>query len=266
VLDVQPGAADSFPQELTAFQGKLFFSAVGPEGTELWKSDGTAAGTVLVKDINPGPDGSRPRLLTVHAGRLWFFAEDGEHGRELWSSDGTEAGTRLEVELLPGAESYESLFMVALGDRLVFALYGNGIWVSDGTPAGTREIHGRSADFAILTVFQGRLYYVSEGVLWSTDGTEAGTGPLPDRDGRPVINAYRFAILGGRLVFIAVDQTGHFALWQSDGTLAGTFPLHPPAGIADPNDLVRAGDRVFLSGYDWTTGNELWAVREEAAP
>ena len=265
VLDIQPGPADASPQELTAFQGKLFFSANGPEGTELWQSDGTAAGTVPVADVNPGADGSRPRLLTVHAGRLWFFAEDGEHGRELWSSDGTEAGTRLEVELLPDAASYESLFMSSLGDRLVFALYGNGIWVSDGT--GTRKIHARSADSAeTRTVFQGRLYYVSEGVLWSTDGTEAGTGPLLDRDGHPVFGAFRFAALGSRLVFIAVDQTGHLALWQSDGTPAGTFPLHPPAGIADPNDLVRAGDRVFLSGYDWTTGSELWAVREDAAP
>ncbi len=265
VRDILPGGEDSYPEELTAFQDRLFFSATGPGGIELWTSDGTAAGTVLVKDINPGAGGSSPRLLTVFAGRLWFFAEDGEHGRGLWSSDGTEAGTRLEVGQLPYAGPYESLFMVPLGDRLVFALYGIGIWVSDGAPAGTRQIHERDADNAVTpTVFQGRLYYPAEGVLWSTDGTEAGTGPLLDRDGHRIGPFSRFAVLGDRLLFTAQDALGHAALWQSDGTPAGTFPIHPPADAG--SGLVSAGGRVFLSAYDPATGWELWAVREDVAP
>ena len=54
-----PGSYGSNPQYLTNVGGTLFFTANdGINGTELWKSDGTAAGTVLVKDINPGSDGS----------------------------------------------------------------------------------------------------------------------------------------------------------------------------------------------------------------
>ena len=44
-------------------------------GSELWKSDGTSAGTVLVKDIRPGALFSRPQNLTNSNGTLFFSAE-----------------------------------------------------------------------------------------------------------------------------------------------------------------------------------------------
>ena len=46
---------------MTAVGDTLFFTADdGVNGNELWKSDGTEAGTVLVKDINPGSGSSSP--------------------------------------------------------------------------------------------------------------------------------------------------------------------------------------------------------------
>ena len=57
-----PAAASSYPGNLTNVNGTLFFAANdGTHGYELWKSDGTAAGTVLVKDINPGSGDSYAR-------------------------------------------------------------------------------------------------------------------------------------------------------------------------------------------------------------
>ena len=222
---------------------------------------------MLVADIKPGGeyDSSAPDLLTVHAGRLWFFADDGEHGRELWSSDGTAAGTRLAVELVPGPGSFAATFLAPLGDRLVFSAYGQGLWVSDGTPAGTRKIHDREVDryASLRTVFQGRLYYVVEGNLWVTDGTAAGTGPFLDRDGHPIFYPNRFAVLDGRLVFTAWDLSGA-TLFESDGTPAGTFPVQPRVALNNPYELVDAGGRVFFPSYDQATGWELWAVRKDA--
>jgi ELWxxDGT repeat protein len=258
VRDIAPGPGGSEPRELTAFQGKLYFTT-RTSGGGLWRSDGTEAGTVPVVELSP-------KLLTVHAGRLWFFAPDDEHGWELWSSDGTAAGTHLAVDFAPGPESFFYPFLVSLGDRLVVSFQEDETWVTDGTQAGTRKIHDQGIyEFHGWTVFQGRLYYTlrPEGAfrepLRVTDGTETGTGLLLDRDGQEIYDPFRFVHLDDRLVFTVADFG--IPLWESDGTPSGTFRLLPETSRGNnPRELVRAGARVFFPAYDRATGWELWAV------
>ena len=84
VKDINPGG-DSSSYYLTEFNGALYFQAInGTNGSELWKSDGTAAGTVMVKDIYTGAGQSHPSHLTEFNGALYFFADDGTNGFELW--------------------------------------------------------------------------------------------------------------------------------------------------------------------------------------
>src|SRR5262249_17877623 len=88
----------SYPRDLTNVNGRLYFTATNGDsgkanGRELWTSDGTAAGTVLVKDVFPGRDSSAPANLTNVHGLLYFTANDGVHGIEVWQHHGTSART-----------------------------------------------------------------------------------------------------------------------------------------------------------------------------
>jgi ELWxxDGT repeat protein len=87
--------SDSAPLRFVTRDGVAYFTADdGLHGTELWRSDGSAAGTRMVADIDPGSGSSNPRDLTVIGDAIWFRAWDGRHGCGVWRTDGSEAGTQ----------------------------------------------------------------------------------------------------------------------------------------------------------------------------
>ena len=91
VADINPGSTGSY--SLTNVNGELFFAANDAvHGAQLWESNGTAAGTFIVRDI--APKGQIPYVLTNVSGTLFFSVSDGIHGQQLWKSNGTAAGTR----------------------------------------------------------------------------------------------------------------------------------------------------------------------------
>src|SRR5204863_6482475 len=102
----------------------LFFTASRPDtGRELWKSDGTEAGTVLVKDIVPGPGsgaGSGPGFLTAVNGTL-FFTVYHYSGDVLWKSDGTEAGTVLVKDVTQGPEPSGATPLLTANGGILFS-------------------------------------------------------------------------------------------------------------------------------------------------
>lgn len=126
------GSSD--PSGFTEARGELFFSARDPAtGHELWKTDGTTAGTKLVKDIRPSGRDSFPQGLIALGDELLFWADDGRVGSALWKSNGSTAGTVL-VKDVSGSP------LALAGGVLLFNLYG-GLWRSDGTPEGTVFLH-----------------------------------------------------------------------------------------------------------------------------
>ena len=103
-----PGSSNP-ANHFVAFDTKLFFSANdGTHGQELWSTDGTSSGTVLLKDINPDEHQPGPRDYAVFNNKLFFGADDGTHGKELWSTDGTSSGTVLlkDINPVPQCRSY----------------------------------------------------------------------------------------------------------------------------------------------------------------
>ena len=159
----------------TVNNGQLFFIADdGVHGPELWRSDGTPAGTFLVKDIVP-PEladvpAAYPGPLFAFGDLLYLGANDGAHGQELWQSDGAMTGTTIFKEINPGVASASPVDFVAGGDLFFFSandgVHGRELWQSDGTVAGTRLVAdlypgSASANPYSLTVFSDTLYFTA---------------------------------------------------------------------------------------------------------
>jgi ELWxxDGT repeat protein len=266
----------SFPSNLTNVNGTLFFTADGSNGRELWKSAGTAAGTVLVKDIIPGSAGSGPGYLTNVNGTLFFTASAG-NGRELWKSDGTEAGTVQVKDIFPGSTgSYPHSLMNMNGTLFFTASDGtNGweLWRSDGTAAGTvlvKDIRPGSSNAYPngLTNVSGTLFFVADNAttgreLWKSDGTAAGTVLVQDiNPGSTGSNPGYLTNVNGTLFFSADDGTR--GLWQSDGTEAGTVPVSSSVQLL--RNLTDVNGTLFFSADDGVHGWELWKLVDDGLP
>ena len=114
LLDTNPATFSSWPSGFVTIGSTTYFTADdGIHGRELWKNDGTAAGTRMVADINPGSANSTGGELTNVNGTLFFPAEDDTHHNGLWKSDGTAAGTVLVKDLGPSGGRFPQARMVA---------------------------------------------------------------------------------------------------------------------------------------------------------
>jgi RNA polymerase sigma factor (sigma-70 family) len=129
VKDVCPGRIgsrlDPDSQTMAVVNGTLYFAADdGVHGRQLWKSDGTEAGTRMVKQIAPNGKDANPNMLTDVNGTLFFAAGDGTHCRKLWTSDGTEAGTvPIDKDFFPDsvpAKPVQWLMNLTVVDGLLF--------------------------------------------------------------------------------------------------------------------------------------------------
>lgn len=96
--------------------------ATGTSGIELYATNGTPAGTGIVRDINPGPaDGvGEVSYLYTWGDKVWFAGNTATAGWELWRSDGTENGTVLVHDILPGNGSSRPDMFTPMGSHLYF--------------------------------------------------------------------------------------------------------------------------------------------------
>ncbi len=259
--------------------GTLFFSANdGTNGVELWKSDGTAAGTVLVKNINSYSD-SNPENLTNVNGTLFFTVKDGAaYGRELWKSDGTAAGTVLVKDIRAGTNDSDASHITNVNGTLFFSANDgtNGVelWKSDGTAAGTvivKDIYAGSngGNPSELTNVNDTLFFrANDGTngieLWKSDGTEAGTVLVKDiyvgSNGSAPAYSY-LTNVDGALFFVANDGTHGMELWKSDGTQEGTVmvkDIYAGSNGGSAAYITNVDGTLFFMARDTTNGNELW--------
>jgi ELWxxDGT repeat protein len=147
VEDINSGLPSSVPEHVVRLNATtlLFAADDGANGVELWKSEGSAATTSIVKNIAPGDADSFPASLTLvtGAGVVLFAADDDTNGNELWKSNGFFAGTSMVKDINGGAASSSPREFVQLPGpfTVVFvadsAAEGSELWVTDGTLGGT---------------------------------------------------------------------------------------------------------------------------------
>jgi ELWxxDGT repeat protein len=296
LADIRAGATGASPTNMIKFGSIVIFSANDGNGTELWKTDGTAAGTVLVKDINvsTATASSSPNQLTEFNGFIYFTANDGVNGGALWRTDGTTAGTTMVKDISPLTSSASTILNLYNSNNTLLYFRANDgvngveIWTSNGTTAGTTMLKdvwvggdGGSPLFATgeFVYFNGLTYFSAntganggqDDELWRSNGTTAGTAKFVDLYSFGSGGCSSLFNAGTFLFFIADNQSNTgFELWKTDGTnttfvkdiLAFANVGSNFANVSVPRALM--GGYVYFTAYDTydasvvTGNNELW--------
>lgn len=262
-------------RELTVDGNRAYFVAGSPEvGVELWRSDGTAAGTVVFKDVYPGATGSYPNGLRAADGRLFFEATVSANQRKVFVSDGNSEGTH-PIEPFEREQGVPSPFAL-IEDRMIidgelYVLTGGtdgtgfhwGLWRTDesedgaklirelGQPASRRRIEGR---------YDGLIYFTfeSDGAgqqLWRSDGTSDGTYPL--LVGTPLVDPISQILILDEtphgLAFLIHHGQSQFELWRTAGSEATTERVMDfPANI---RPYLYSGQFFSVSGHAFFAAN-----------
>jgi ELWxxDGT repeat protein/cysteine-rich repeat protein len=260
VKDIAPNGIASNASWLTDVGGVLFFSAedrvTGIDdvtSAELWRSDGTDAGTVQVADIYPGVQGSEPCELVAVGGTVFFVAWT-PNGWGLWKSDGVSTS----FVAAPAGLSWCENGLTAVGDTLFFPAGGK-LWKTDGTTTSVvaEMIAGE------LTNVDGTLFFIGCDAdhgceLWKSDGVTtalvADIRPGPDGSG-----PYGLVVIDGAVFFSADEPTAGREVWTSDGTTTSLFAdINPGPAGSDAYVLGHIGGTIFFNADTPNAGRELW--------
>lgn len=270
---------ESSPRLLRGTRDLVFFLGQTAAGREPWCTDGTVAGTRMIRDINPtGSSCSNTwdDQFVTFGDRVVFVADDGVHGEELWITDGTFTGTFLLADIRPGASSSSPRSFCDMGSYLLFraddGTHGSELWRTDGSAAGTVMVADlqptvflwrgsspasitRLGDVAMFTA-----YSFNDVDLWRSDGTTAGTARVLDLP-PGVLPPDQFVSVRDKVIFRAFMPNQDRELWCSDGTAAGTYQLADiRPGFGDGVDVLMAAgtSHAVFEGSSPDRGSEVW--------
>ena len=237
VKDIFPGKENAFAyydhqaSMLDLNDEVLFKANDGVHGFELWKSNGTEQGTVMIKDIFPGESGSGLTDLTLYNGLVYFLANTSENNRNLWKSDGTPEGTQTVKDVgRPDVNLSHSVNSLIVFKNLLF-------FRNDDDENGTE--------------------------LWRTDGTSEGTFIF--RDLYPGIRSTtpeNFTTDNDIMYFTGRSDEGT-KIWKTDGIPENTFPIEgfEEAGLTFPENLVVFNGDLYFTAADPMKGQSLFKYR-----
>ena len=260
--------ATGIPKNLTVINSNLYFSLDdGVHGEELWKSDGTAEGTQLVKDLRPGPEGIALSGFTEKNASIFFKASDFIHS-ELWVTDGTAEGTTFlrSFEEIQELNVYNGQFF--LNNRAAVNPTQYELWTSDGTVAGTTLVSEKA--FTSGQLISGHFYKVvnkenplSSGIeIIKSEGTECRTKTV-NSTGTPVYYVNYLAV-GAKIFMSAFNSANGLELYvydtSSDPGFACqsqsiTFPAIADQTYGIPYDLIGSASSGLPVSYSLSATN-----------
>ncbi|HEY7115905.1 MAG TPA: ELWxxDGT repeat protein, partial [Tepidisphaeraceae bacterium] len=269
---------------------RVFFYAYDEAnyGFEPWVSDGTPQGTMMLKDVNPGHNGSIINSTTANlfersaGGRVYFIADDGTVHNGLWVTDGTPDGTRFVKDLVPGAQALDPTRASwdSVGQSVFFTFYGSpsggiGIWRSDGTAAGTSVIMddgpGNWQDGVVA--WNGGVFFavanssqvLTRNTLYRYDlasGAVTAIRTFVSMDGSP---GDPIAMPDGVYFQAATPEAG-MEMWRTDGTAAGTSMV-VDATPGTGSSFVFARFAAAFHGAVWfPSAGHLWVTPDIVPP
>jgi ELWxxDGT repeat protein len=280
LLDLVSGPTSSEPTEFALVGGEVFFGARdGVGGTELWKTDGTTLGTVLVTSVASGGNATRPTDIVDLQG-IAIFTVTTTMVRSLMRSDGTPGGTSTIAEF-----NSTPMNLRAIGASVYFggATGSTGFepWISDGFPSGTELLKdivpggGISSteprEFTGLgnqVLFVARLGFGADHELWRTEGTEITTERVLEINPGFADEVSDLRAIGGLVYFAANNGSNGIELWQSDGTADGTVQTVDllSTGGSFPRELTVFDGRLFFVATSDASGREVFMLAPHSVP
>jgi ELWxxDGT repeat protein len=266
---VDLGTEDYQFGEIPVINDRLIVSVhSSDDGTEPGISDGTAIGTRLLKDVNPGPSYSNPRGFKLLNGKVVFIANDGTHGTQLWITDGTEAGTTLLKVTNPGTESSYPTNLQVLNNQLFFDATPNEevdrtVWKTDVSGTSLFSNFDPEVSFAQFMGRRDTVFYYFHGFkFYKLNGFPDGTAVIKDFTFTQ-FSAYSQVFALGTKTILSLDIDANFEYWVTDGTSAGTKMLKDinpgqPSGIQSVEGIVLNNTGFLFAATDGVSGNELW--------
>jgi len=233
-------------------------------GGELWRTDGTAGGTVLVREVGAINQSS----LSDVFGKLWFQVRRSQIEWSLWESLGT-AATTIEHRLpeIDFGNVIPAIRALDPGTGSFTFQATDGLYRFDPATNEASRFWAlpRLANGDDQAVLGATLYFRDEEpdgscTLWASDGTGAGTARVKTWAAGGCFES-RMVEMGGRLFFAACNLTAGCELWRSDGTDAGTVlvkDIDPGLFSSTPGWLTGAGNRLYFVACDGPTGCEPW--------
>jgi ELWxxDGT repeat protein len=257
---------------LTAVGNIVYFQATGGVAEsgerQLWKSDGTLAGTVEFHDFTT--DGSNADIyFTIDAGSGSFFTSVGTpaEGVEIYySSGGGTPVIRDIVDTSQASASTDPTTAAFLGGTLYFrglnASSQPDIYKTDGSALPVIAVDsGAFADPDQLTVANGKLFFedrvagASDYELFVHDPAGPTTTQLTTLPAAAIRRLHPF---NNVVTFLAEDSSGEFYFWKSDGTVPGTVKIDKIGSASNE----RSERPIVADGKFWTkggqSGSELW--------